>query len=150
MTQEPLEPISTTSTKQAAIAITKQDLADIVAAAVRAAKEPTVIEQKKIDEEKAIFDQKQERRRALAKNIRAETENKKRLQAACSHEQPNGGSRAPYISERSGPGYMICLKCTGKVRPGPKPANPDFGCVYDTALFNRLFQKAQAGSEVYA
>jgi hypothetical protein len=130
--------------EQTPITITKEDLANIVAAAVKAARAPTDIEQQKLDAQKVDHEAKQARRKALAKNIKQEMETKRRIRSGCLHEQPNGNSRAPYIAEKNGSGYLICLKCQEKVRPGPKPANPDFGCTYDTPLFNRLFAKAQS------
>jgi hypothetical protein len=135
--------------KQESINLSKQDLADIITAAVAAAKAPNVIEQAKLDEQKAELVQKQKYRAATAQSVRDDIENKRLIQSICSHEHPNGASRSVYVVERTGPGYMICLKNQCKIRPEPKPAKPDAGAIYDTALFNKLFQKASQ-QEIYA
>jgi hypothetical protein len=134
--------------KEATLAITARDLQDIITAAVAAAKAPNVIEQAKLDEQRAEMVQKQQYRQATAQSVRDDIENKKLIQQVCSHEHPNGASRSVYVTERTGPGYMICLKNQCKIRPEPKPAkNADSGAIYDTTMFNRLFQKANSVEE---
>ena len=130
------------------VRITKQDLADIVAAAVRAAKEPTVIEQRKIDAEQKEIEQAQDDRKKLAASILEDKENKKAMQRICSHEHKNGDSHCVYIMERTGPGYILCQKNQCKIRPGNQPANFKGDDIYDTALFNRIFQKLP-GNELF-
>jgi hypothetical protein len=131
------------------ISITKQDLAEIVSAAIAAAKAPNVIEQQKLDAQAAVIKQQQEYRKTIGASVREDMENRRQIQQICSHEHPNGASRSVYVMEKTGAGYMLCLKNQCKVRPEPKPAKPDFGCVYDTALFNRLFQKSQNAGEIF-
>jgi hypothetical protein len=45
------------------------------------------------------------------------------------------------------PGYLLCQKFQCKIRPEPRPEkgfDPD--AIYDTAQFNKIFQKLQSGA----
>jgi|SRR5580704_4684832 hypothetical protein len=130
------------------ISLTKQDLADIISQAIAAAKAPNVIEQQKLDAQAEETKQKQEYRKSISLSVKEDMENKRAVREVCSHEHANGNSRSVWVQEPKGYGYMICLKNQCKIRPEPKPAkNADNGCIYNTALFNRLFQKAQSVEE---
>ena len=123
------------------VVLTKTDLSDLVTAAIKAEKEPTVAEQRKIDKENKEFEAAQAARAALGKQALEERANKLALQKICSHTHSNGTSHCVYIQEPSGPGYLICQLNQCKIRPEPKPEkNFDATAIYDTATFNRIFQ----------
>lgn len=127
-----------------AITLTKKDLADIITAAVTAAKAPNVIEQATLDADAKRIAEAQRYRAQAASQVIAEKEQKKALQRICNHEHANGDTQATYIQEPRGQGYFICLKNQCKIRPEvPAEQRQDKDAIYDTAEFNRLFQKAR-------
>ena len=65
----------------------------------------------------------------------------------CSHEhskQAGGGTHCVHVHDNDHPGsagYIICQLCQGRVRPDdPKWRKLDPDAIFDTALFNKLFQ----------
>jgi hypothetical protein len=141
------------------VQLTKNDLKEILADQARLnaellretiaeIKKPTQAEQRELDATKLRVEQEQKERQALSKSLVEEIENKKTIQRLCSHEHRNGDTHAVYIQEKSGPGYFICQKNQCKIRPGNAPEGYKGGDIYDTALFNRLFQKS-ANNDIF-
>lgn len=132
--------------------LTKKDLADIVSsavtAAVKAANEPTSIEKRKIDKENRDFEQEQKDRAEIGMQAVAQKEQQRAIQRMCSHEHKNGDSHCVYIIEKNGPGYILCQKNQCKIRPEPRPEKNADDAIYDTALFNKVFQKLP-GNEIF-
>jgi hypothetical protein len=105
-------------------------------------RKPTVLEQKKLEAEaKALADANQERAdNATAMLLKITT--KRTEQAICSHKHRNGHSHCVYIMEKApSPGYILCQLNQCKIRPGVAPVDYKGTDIYDTALFNRLFQE---------
>lgn len=106
-------------------------------------RKPTVLEQKEIDAElKRIMDANEERR-VNSLGIKQQMADKRLNQSICSHKHRDGNSHCVFIMEKApSPGYILCQKNQCKIRPGSTPAeNADGGAIYDTGLFNRLFQE---------
>ncbi len=127
-----------------AIRLTKADLQDIISVAVTAGKAPNVLEQKKIDEEQKRTEAAQSTRKALSGQVLQDLENRRNIQRICSHEHANGDTHCVYVQEQKGPGYFICQKNQCIIRPGTIPAGYKGNDLYDTALFNKLFQKVRS------
>lgn len=133
---------------EATLSITAEDLKGIVAAAVATA----ITEARKPDpptaEQVAAVQMAQEHRADMAADVTRTRENKIAIQRICSHEHSNregGGTHCVWVKEEdpASPGYIYCQKCEAKVRPqggyeGTKKA--DRTALYDTLLFNKLFQ----------
>lgn len=103
-------------------------------------RKPTVMEQKQLDKEAAEILAKNEERKANAEGMKAKREADRWTKRHCSHLHPNGNTHCIYIQEKTGPGYILCQRNQCIIRPEPAPANYDGDDVYDTAMFNRLFQ----------
>jgi hypothetical protein len=130
--------------------ITKEDLIEIVATAIAAAKAPNVVEQKQLDEEAKRIEAAQKSRLQLSGEVLADMKRKRETQLICNHEHARGESHAVYIQERNGPGYFICQKNQCKIRPSvPEDQRTDPGAIYDTEKFNHLFQKQRQGGEIF-
>lgn len=121
--------------------VTVSDLKEILRDVIREVKAPNVVEQKKLDEQARQTEIAQDNRRKQADLMIEDQKNKRFVQRACSHEHRNGDSHCVYIIEKNTPGYILCQKCQGKVRPGGAPKGYKGDDIYDTALFNRMFQK---------
>lgn len=128
---------------EATLQLTKTDLAEIVTAAIKAAKEPNVVEQRQLDAQTKAIEQAQASRLQTSEEVKRELTNKRWTQKNCSHEHADGTTHAVWIQEKSGPGYFICQKNQCVVRPGTAPANYGGTVIFDTEEFNRLFQKAR-------
>ena len=127
--------------KQMMMEMQKQN-AENLSAIIQELKKPSVLEQKSIDAEiKRILDANEERK-TNSQGILQQRNDKEMTQAICSHKHSNGNSHCVLVQEKPpGTGYILCQKNQCKVRPGVKPSkNADFGAVYDTGLFNQLFQ----------
>ncbi len=128
----------------------KELITSAVSAAVKAAKEPTVIEQAELDKQEREAAQKQEARKLQGEAVLEDLNNRRMLQRLCSHEHRNGDTHCVYIQEPKGPGYLLCQKNQCKIRPGVAPKDSASGDIYDTDLFNRIFQKVPgAGQEIF-
>lgn len=128
------------------ITLSKQDLQDIIAAAIAAAKAPTVLEQAQLDEAKRQAEIKQENRKKTSAQVIAEHQGKAWARQNCSHEGPDGHSHAVYIQDGN---YFICQKLQCRIRPGVRPEKDHTGDVYDTNLFNRLMQKVARQGDIF-
>jgi DNA mismatch repair ATPase MutL len=126
--------------------LTKEDLQDListaVSSAVAATKAPTEKEKRELAaEEKKILQDNQNRART-AESITQGIQNKKYAQSVCNHAHKNGDTHCVYVHEKGTAGYLICQKLQCKIRPSvPKEQQTDRDAIYDTALFNQLFQK---------
>ena len=129
--------------------ITKQELAELVATAIAAAKAPNAVEQSKLDAEARALKEAQAARLALSESVQDGIRQKRMTQRICSHEHKNGDSHMVYIQEAGGPGYLLCQKNQCKVRPGFAPDSYVGDDIYDTDLFNRCFQKIATTGEIF-
>lgn len=140
----------TPNSNNAAVSITKQDLADIVSAAVTAAiaaaKKPSELEQAKLDAEQKRIESDQANRLKVSADVRLEMSNKKRKHQMCSHEHADGHTHCVWIQERVGPGYLLCQKNQCIIRPGVASENYKGTVIYSNELYNKIFQKLQSGS----
>src|ERR1017187_40890 len=99
------------SDKRRSMEITKADLAEIISAAVKAAKAPNVIEQATLDTQMAARQAAQESRKALSQSVQEDKANKRLMQRLCSHEHRTGDTHCVFIQEKSpSPGYLLCQK----------------------------------------
>ena len=116
--------------------------AEMIREVITEIKKPTVLEQKKLDEEaKELLDRNQERKDNSA-GVLAQIEHKRSMQRICTHKHRDGNSHCVHIQEQSGPGYILCQLRQCKIRPSaPKAQQQDKDAIYDTDLFNRLFQE---------
>lgn len=122
------------------VTLSKTDLKDIIAGAVAAAvaeaKKPYVSE----DDLKRI-ESEQNARAANADLLRQEHENKQRFKRTCTHKRRDGSNRTVWVSEGLGSeGYILCQKCQAVIRPGTAPKDYKGTAIYDTVLYNTLFQ----------
>ena len=119
-----------------------------IAAAVTAA----VAESRKpvppTEQELAAQKMKQQHRENTAADVIRAAENKIANQRICSHEHNNGDTHCVWVREEnpSSPGFILCQYQQCRIRPGTyNPEGTGFerdrGAIYDTAMFNRLFQK---------
>lgn len=122
--------------------ITKADLAAIVAAAVRAAREPDPPTAQALAEEALA----QQERKDTAASVMLERARKQAERLVCSHEHPKregGSSHCVWVKE-SDPlgslGYIYCMLCEGRFRPESFPQKLDPDAIYSTSTFNKLFQ----------
>jgi hypothetical protein len=141
-----------TEVKEKAVSLTADDLKSIIAGAVseavRAAKAPNEIEQRKLDQEKQKILQDNETRRETAQHIRQEMENKAFQKRVCAHEGgKDNHTHGVYVSDELG-GYVLCQVCRAVIRPENQLAHfpKDFrekrrDVIFDNALYNKVFQR---------
>ena len=125
--------------------LSKEDLAAVLSQVIKAVKEPTAIEQRKLDAEQRILNQAQVERKNLAESVIQEKQQKMAQQRVCSHTHKNGDPHGVYITEPTGPGYILCQKNQCIIRPGVQPKDYKGNAIYDTALFNKIFQTLPNG-----
>jgi len=128
------------------------DLQAMIAAAVAAAIAESRKPNPPTEQELAQIQMRQEHRSKTAESVLAERANKIAMQKICAHEhsrREGGGTHAVWVREEnpSSPGFILCQKCQGRVRPGELSTDPktpafmrDRGAIYDTEKFNQLFQ----------
>jgi NADH pyrophosphatase NudC (nudix superfamily) len=86
---------------------------------------------------KQIANQQEMRKQTAAQQ--AEIVAAKRLQQTmCSHKRRDGTCRAVYVKQGH---YLLCQKCQAVIRPGTAPKSNAINAIYDTAMFNKLFQE---------
>lgn len=119
------------------ISMTAKDLQDLVAAI----KAPNVLEQQKINKEMQEQLEKNNDRKETAAGVIALQKQKRDIQRICSHKHKNGQSHGVFITERRGPGYIICQKNQCIIRPGIAPEDYTGGDIYSTDLFNEMLQE---------
>lgn len=132
--------------------ITSEQLKDLVSAAVTAA----VAEAKKpappTEQEISKHQMEQQQRLEMSQSVKDKKANERQMQLACTHEHPKrdgGHTHCVYIREddpRSA-GYVLCQECQGRFRPESADARKlDPNAIFDTSIFNRLFQECVSGS----
>lgn len=117
--------------------------AEMLKEVIQELKKPTILEQQALDREvKALLDANEERKTNSA-GMKQQMADKRITRSICSHKHRDGNSHCVFIMEKApSPGYILCQKNQCKIRPGSvPPQNPDIGAIYDTSLFNRLFQE---------
>ena len=119
----------------------KELIATAVSAAVSATKAPNAVEQQKLDQMQKQIKQDNENREKTSRDVLQSIEQKKFSQQVCSHEHKNGDTHCVHIQEPRGTGYLLCQKNQCKIRAGAAPADYKGNDQYDTALFNKIFQK---------
>jgi len=141
----------------------EQTIAAAVAAAIKAAKEPTEIEQRKINAENAEIARKQERRKNLGRIIKKKEAAEKAKKHNCPHMHPITGKNATtYVEQEIGGEsgkfldvYVKCQKCNVLVRPENSFLRETYNgpyCIFDTAIFNKLAAQCMvtAGQDMFA
>ena len=101
---------------QALTELTEDGLERVMIAAMKAARQPTAEEQKKIDEEKARL---QQRRVTMQRMVKTEEREKARRQANCSHRKPDGELSVGGQAHSNGRQVMICLRCQKVITDEP-------------------------------
>lgn len=126
------------------MALTKEDLEalKILAAEMR---KPTEVEQAKIDEDASAKKAAMEERKENSANVKAQMVQKRNEQLTCSHQHADGHTHLAHVQENgkfaSSAGYLLCQWCNAKVRPESAEGKKlDPQAIFDTALFNRLYQ----------
>jgi hypothetical protein len=130
------------------INLTIKDLKEMIAAAVSA----SITESRKpdplTDEQLASLRMKQEHRERTSADVAQTAKNLKANQMICSHEHNNGDTHCVWVREENpaSPGFILCQKQQCRIRPGVfekegTAFQRDRGAIYDTAMFNKLFQK---------
>lgn len=124
-----------------------QVIGQAVAAAIAESRKPLPPTEAEL---KAI-ELQQQSRAANALGVIAQINNKRAVQEICSHEhkrKEGGGTHAVWIRDEDprSPGYIYCQKCEAQIRPGHfndegMPHERSRRAIYDTPLFNRLFQE---------
>ena len=127
--------------------LTPEDLQNIVVAAIAAAKQPSELEQLALEEKrdeiearKAQITQENQMRAESAQQQIAIMEGKRTMQKLCTHKHRRGDTHCVFITDDLG-GYILCQKCQAVIRAGEAPSKNDAGIIYNTALFNQLFQE---------
>lgn len=132
---------------------TKDDMKELVAAAVTAAIQEANKPKPLSDSQVAEIQQAQAMRRETAESVLQQKANEKFLQSQCTHEhskQAGGGTHCVYVRDNDHPadaGFIICQFCRMRVRPDSEKwriLDPD--AWFDTAMFNKLFQDCAQGS----
>lgn len=105
-------------------------------------RKPTALEQKKIDEEVAELISKNEERKSNAQAMIKKSEDKRALQRICTHKGSDGHTHCVFVHDNNGKGtgYILCQRNQCQIRPGAAPAEYNGDVIYDTNLFNALFQ----------
>jgi len=140
--------------KEETVALTGAALKDILRTVIEETKKPSVLEQQKLDAEARELAARQEERKESGAAQREEQAQKKYYrEKVCQHR---GGkpdhSYAVFVHDDIG-GYVLCQHCQGVVRPEQQrvhfPKNYQGAAIFDTALFNRLWQQT-SDSGVFA
>lgn len=138
---------------EAGIVLTKQDLADIVGAAVTAAVQEANKPKPPSPQELAEIEQAQAHRRDTAENYQQQKKNERNFQETiCSHEHTKaagGGTHCVHVRDNdhpADPGYILCQLCQGRIRPdSEKWRKLDPTAIFNTFAFNKLFQDCAQG-----
>jgi hypothetical protein len=137
--------------KNGSVSITAEDLKEIIATAIAAAKAPNAIEQAQLDRSKAKAEQDNQTRLETAAQVKQEMQNQAFHKQTCQHE--GGKPKHPhtvFVSDEIG-GYVLCQACRAVIRPEnqlvhfPKDIQQKrLDIIFNTALFNRVFQATDA------
>jgi len=92
-------------------------------------------------EQQAAIESDKQTRKEQAQLALARMENERRERLACIHRRKDGTNNAVYVPNGH---FMICQSCQAVIRPGTAPEG-DLGVdIYNTQLFNELFQLQSA------
>ena len=133
-----------TENKENNTGLTEEQLERLLTRVIAAVKQPTELEQRKIDQEDKRIQQDQENRKRVSQGVKDQMDGKKWTQRNCSHEHPRGDSHCVWIQEQVGAGYLLCQKNQCIIRPGVASPNYKGRVIYNNELFNRIFQKLQS------
>jgi len=124
-----------------------RSLGDALPKIIEAIRAPGPLEQRQIAEAEKEIREKQDERKKMAKQVLEDIEAKKQMQATCSHEHRNGDGHCVHVQDTLPHGYCLCQVCQIRVRPelSEEYRKLDPRAVYNTAMFNRLFQKVPSG-----
>lgn len=133
-----------------ALNITAEDLKTIIATAVATAVQEVRKPAPPTEQELSALQMAQEHRALTAADVLAKQENERALQRMCTHThslREGGGTHCVWVREEDprSPGYILCQLNQCIVRPGEfdkkgLPFQKHLKAIYDTNLFNRLFQ----------
>jgi hypothetical protein len=127
------------TTPSAPLTLTPEALQSLISSAVATAIQESKKPAPPTKAEIANLEQEQQLRLETAKNVLAQMDTKKFEQRSCSHRHATGESHGVYINDGN---YVLCQKCQAKVRPFVAvESQKDKTAIYDTDLFNRLFQE---------
>jgi len=119
------------------IAVTAEDLKEILRTVVEEAKKPVVTERDAREMKEA-----QEARAANCEQIEEERRNKQYLQSTiCRHRRRNNEPRTAHVKNnpKSGGEFLICQACQAIIRrEDEKGRRYENDTIYDTELFNSL------------
>lgn len=124
-----------------------QVISQAIAAAIAESRKPLPPTEKELQE----IEVAQQARAANAAGVIASMANERAVQMICAHEhtrREGGGTHGVFVREEDprSPGYIYCQKCEATIRPGAYdkaglPYQRDTRAIYDTALFNKMFQE---------
>src|SRR5271156_368553 len=133
-------------TQDQSVTLSPEDLKAMIAGAVTAAIEAS----KKPYTDPMLVKHQQEQRERIAGYEIEKIKNRRQNQLNCTHEhskREGGGTQAVWVREEDprSPGFILCQECQGRFRPhvydeDGLPCQRDRGAIYDTNIFNKLFQ----------
>ena len=131
------------------LSLTPEALQEMIAVAVATAIQESRKPLPPSEQEVAQLRMKQEHRERQAEDVIRTAENKRANQLICSHEHNNGDTHCVWVREENpaSPGFILCQRQQCRIRPNVFDDDADYaflrdrGAIYDTAMFNKLFQK---------
>lgn len=135
--------------------LTPADLQAMIAAAVTAAVQESRKPAPPTEQQLAQLEMEQQHRKDTSDQVKQLEVNKRANQMICSHEHTNGDTHCVWVREENpaSPGFILCQKWQCRIRPGAfnkqgTSYERDRGAIYDTAMFNRLFQKCAGRADM--
>jgi hypothetical protein len=138
----------TTSALKEILADQASQNADNLRTIVEELKKPTVLEQKELNRLDRETKDRQEERKANSDAQKQKIENKRLNQQICSHKHRDGNSHCVLVQVQHQPDYILCQKNQCKIRPGKAPDGYKGTDIYDTRLYNDIFQTLP-GNEMF-
>jgi len=139
MEKEREQTVSTSELKEILAEQARQN-SEQLAQIIAAIKQPTVVEQQKIDAAKLELEARNQERKDNSAAMLQKIEGDRLTKLSCTHQHQDGNSHCVLVTEKRGPGYILCQKNQCIIRPGPKPEGYTGTDIYDTAMFNRQLQ----------
>ena|SRR5487761_816158 len=123
----------------------QENLGTTIRAIASEMRKPTELEQQQIDADETAKKERQAERLENSANVRKQIEDRRLAQMTCSHAHADGHTHLHHVIDNgtyaSGPGYLHCQWCNARIRPeDPEVRKLDPQAIFDTGLFNRLFQ----------
>jgi arginyl-tRNA synthetase len=116
--------------------LTAEQLKDIISTVIAESRKPLP----PTEEQLAELASNQAMRLQQRDLVLIKEQNKRTAQRLCSHMRRNGTTTGVYVANGN---YIICQQEQCIIRPGVAPAGDPGNDIYDTHLFNTLFQLAQ-------